>query len=345
MAKIGSLAVESSVWMNVNGVRTEFVIIHQGNPDPSLYDASCDGTWVMMKDIYENRQWHSSNSNAYANSTIHSYLNSTFLNLFEADIKAQIKQVKIPYVNGTGSSAVASGASGLSAKFFLLSGYEVGFTTSDNSYFPVDGAKLSYFENGTGTSALNKRIAYLNGSATFWWLRSPSTSSTDNAWGVSSDGYGRRRNCSSSYGVRPACILPSNLLVDDNSNVTAEEAPPPVQCRIPRKMTTKKTVEVRLNGTFNSSYVYATIGGTKYSKIAILRSVESGTDAQVTVVTDGTTSSKKKGTKITLNGVEVKNASSNGRASYDFTITDECLIEGGYVSASGQNTIAITMPY
>lgn len=344
MAKIGSLAVESSVWMNVNGVRTEFVIIHQGNPDPSLYDASCDGTWVMMKDIYESRQWHSSNSNAYANSTIHSYLNSTFLNLFEADIKAQIKQVKIPYVNGTGSSAVASGANGLSCKIFLLSGYEVGWTTSDNSYFPVDGAKLDYFTASSGGNS--KRIANLNGSATLWWLRSPYTYHASNVWLVRTNG-----NCdnyhgaSDSRGIRPACILPSNLLVDDSSNVTAEEAPPPVQCRIPRKMTTKKTVEVRLNGTFNSSYVYATIGGTKYSKIATLRSVESGTDAQVTVVTDGTTSSKKKGTKITLDGVEVKNASSNGRASYDFTITDECLIEGGYVSASGQNTIAITMPY
>lgn len=40
-----------------------------------------------MKDIYENRQWHSSNTNDYANSTIHSYLNSTFLNLFESNIK------------------------------------------------------------------------------------------------------------------------------------------------------------------------------------------------------------------------------------------------------------------
>ena len=216
----GDLAVGSTVKLMENGTATEYLVVNQGKPSgSSLYDTSCDGTWLLRKDIYENRQWHSSNSNAYANSTIHSYLNSTFLNLFEADIKAQIKQVKIPYVNGTGSSAVASGASGLSAKIFLLSGYEVGFTTSDNSYFPVDGAKLSYFENGTGTSALNKRIAYLNGSATYWWLRSPRTSVTNRAWGVLSNGNYDGYSCSGSYGVRPALVLPKTALFDNTTMI------------------------------------------------------------------------------------------------------------------------------
>ena len=86
-----------------------------------------------MKDVYETRQWNSSNVNDYANSTIHSYLNSYFLAMFDSNIQNAIKQVKIPYVNGTGGSAVASGANGLSAKIFLLSGYEVGWTTSDSS--------------------------------------------------------------------------------------------------------------------------------------------------------------------------------------------------------------------
>ena len=49
-----------------------------------------------MEDIYENRQWHSSNVNDYANSTIHAYLNNQFLALFDANIQAQIKQVSLP---------------------------------------------------------------------------------------------------------------------------------------------------------------------------------------------------------------------------------------------------------
>lgn len=221
---LSTKAVGSTVKLKVNGTAREFLIVHQGRPS-TLYDSSCDGTWLLMKDIYENRQWHSSNSNSYKASTIHTYLNGTFLNLFEADIREAIKQVKIPYVNGTANSAVASGTNGLSCKIFLLSGYEMGWTQSNNQYFPVDGAKLAYFESGTGTSANNKRIAKLNGSATLWWLRSPGTSGSGHAWIVLSDGYYGNLNCSLSCGVRPALVLPSNLLVSDDGTVKTNTPP------------------------------------------------------------------------------------------------------------------------
>ena len=203
----GDIDVGTEVILNESGQPVNYLIVNQGIPS-ALYDASCEGTWLLRKDIAENRQWHSSNSNSYKASTIHSYLNGTFLNLFDADIREVIKQVKIPYVNGTANAAVASGANGLSCKIFLLSGYEVGFRQSDNQYFPQDGAKLSYFEAGTGSSANNKRIAKLNGSATHWWLRSPYTGNTDNAWLVNSNGLYDLGNCANSYGIRPALILP-----------------------------------------------------------------------------------------------------------------------------------------
>lgn len=223
---LSTKAVGSTVKLKVNGTAKEFIVVHQGKPS-SLYDNSCDGTWLLMKDIYENRQWHNSNVNNLENSTIHSYLNGTFLNLFESNIRDAIKQVKLPYrKNGGSGGSDQSGANGLLCKIFLLSGYEIGFTTSDNSYFPVDGAKLSYFEAGTGSSALNKRIAYLNGSAAFWWLRSPYTSSTSCVWYVYSNGdYGGLSGASSSYGIRPALILPSTLLVSDDGTVSTNTPP------------------------------------------------------------------------------------------------------------------------
>ena len=92
---------------------------------------------------------------------------------------------------------------------FPLGGYEVGFSTSDDKYFPVDGAKLSYFDAGTGATAKNKRIAKLNGSATGWWLLSPGTDYTnDYAWIVNSNGNCVRTSCTYSHGIRPALILP-----------------------------------------------------------------------------------------------------------------------------------------
>lgn len=174
-----------------------------------------------MKDIYENRVWQSGNINKYESSDIHAYLNSTFLNLFDSNIKDAIKQVKIPYhKNGGRGGTNQSGANGLSCKIFLLSGYEICFTTSDNSYFPVDGAKLSYFEAGNGSSALSKRIAKLNGSATYWWLRSPHTDVTNGVWNVNSDGGYGYSGVSNSRGVRPALILPSTLVIDENGVIS-----------------------------------------------------------------------------------------------------------------------------
>lgn len=222
---LSTKAVGSTVKLKVNGTAKEFIVVHQGKPS-SLYDDSCNGTWLLMKDIYENRVWQSGNINKYESSDIHTYLNNTFLNLFESNIRDAIKQVKIPYRKNGGSGGTdQSGANGLSAKIFLLSGYEVGWTTSDYSYFPVDGAKLSYFESGTGTSANNKRIANLNGSAANWWLRSPHTNGASGVWGVYSDGYYYNSNASSSRGVRPALILPSTLLVSDDGTVSTNTPP------------------------------------------------------------------------------------------------------------------------
>ena len=216
---ISSLAVGSIVKVNENGSPVNYMIVQQGNPDISAYDASCDGTWLLRQDCAENRQWNSTNNNAYANSTIHSYLNDTWINEYDSGTQGVIKQIKIPYVNGAGDSPIASGANGLSCKIFLLSGYEVGFRQNDDEYFPQDGVKLSYFETGTGTTADNKRIAKLNGSATHWWLRSPYTNLTNVTWFVGSDGDYYYGGGSSSYGIRPCFIIPSTTFVDSNNNI------------------------------------------------------------------------------------------------------------------------------
>ena len=221
---LSSKAIGSTIKLKVNGSAKDFIVVHQGKPS-SVYDDSCNGTWLLMKDIYENRQWHSKNTNDYANSTIHSYLNSTFLNLFESNIKNAIKQVKLPYRKGSGTSTtVTSGSNGLSAKIFLLSATETSFNFS--SYMPSgEGAELAYFKGCADNSSDSKRVAYLNGSATYWWLRSPICSYFYYALYVSYNGGWSSGSCSSSYGIRPALILPSTLLVSDDGTVSTNTAP------------------------------------------------------------------------------------------------------------------------
>ena len=220
---LSSKAIGSTIKLKVNGSAKDFIVVHQGKPS-SVYDDSCNGTWLLMKDIYESRQWHSSNTNDYANSTIHSYLNSTFLAMFDSNIQKAIKQVKLPYRKGSGTSTtVTSGSNGLSAKIFLLSATETSFSFS---YMPSgEGAELAYFKGCADNSSDSKRVAYLNGSATNWWLRSPVCSNFGGALYVVSDGDWYSYVCSNSCGIRPALILPSTLLVSDDGTVSTNTAP------------------------------------------------------------------------------------------------------------------------
>ena len=220
---LSSKAIGSTIKLKVNGSAKDFIVVHQGKPS-SVYDDSCSGTWLLMKDIYENRQWHSSDTNDYANSTIHSYLNSTFLAMLDSNIQKAIKQVKLPYRKGSGTSTtVTSGSNGLPAKIFLLSATEMSFNFS---YMPSgEGAELAYFKGCADNSSDSKRVAYLNGSAAGWWLRSPGCYGSSGALGVISNGDWGGGGCSSSYGIRPALILPSTLLVSDDGTVSTNTAP------------------------------------------------------------------------------------------------------------------------
>ena len=207
--KLGTKAVGSIVKIKVGGAAKDFIVVHQGKPS-SVYDNSCSGTWLLMKDIYTTSKF--GRFNYYNESNIHSYLNSTFFNQIDGDIRKTIKQVKIPYHNG---NSVDTGANGLSTKVFLLSGPEVGL--AGEIYMPDNGAKLDYFTSGTTTSANNKRIAYLNGSAAFWWLRSPLTGNDYSVWIVDATGSGSGNNPSNLHGIRPALILPSNAVFNGNA--------------------------------------------------------------------------------------------------------------------------------
>ena len=227
--RLGDMAVGSIVKIKVNGAAKDFIIVHQGKPS-SVYDDSCEGTWLLMKDIYTTSAFgymspYGNDYNDYEKSPIHGYLNSTFLNLIDGDIRNAIKQVKIPYYTKGfgGQSSLATGANGLSTKVFLLSGYEVGWTTRNSKYFPQDGVRLAYFFDGSGGN--RKRIAYYNSSAAIWWLRSPYTDNDSTVWGVRTDGSSNYAGGGREYGVRPALILPSDLFVSDDGTVSVNTAP------------------------------------------------------------------------------------------------------------------------
>lgn len=104
----------------------------------------------------------------------------------------------------------------------------------------------------------------------------------------------------------------------------------------------KMTVDVVLSGSFNSSYGYVEIDGTKYASAQTVK-VAKGTS--VTVISSASRMSYKN-CKITLNGEIVASGSNSSGASYTFTVTDNCSISftNTRYSVTNYYTADITMP-
>lgn len=272
---LGTKSVGSIVKLKENGAAVNYIVVHQGRPSSS-YDTSCDGTWLLRQDIAENRVWDSGNSNVLESSDIQSYLNGTWINRYDTDIRNAIKQVRIPYRQNGGSGGTdRTGSNGLQCRIFLLSGREVGWDSADNQYFPNDGAKLDYFIDGTTSSANSRRVANLNGSATFWWLRSPNTYNTNYVWLVLSSGNYDYWDANNSCGVRPALVLPSTLLVSDDGSITTNTAPTtPSSITIPSSISGGSTITVKWGASSDAQGNLAgykveksTNGGSSWSQI------------------------------------------------------------------------------
>lgn len=204
---LGNKSVGSIVKLKENGVLVDFYVAKHD------YENGLNGsgrTLVVRKDCYDTRQWHTSNVNAYATSAIDTWLNSTYKNLLDADIRGVIGTTKIKYTPGNGNTTVGT----LERAIFLLSVTELGRSAS---YANTEGTALSI--------ASSLQIAYLNGSAVVQWTRSPYTSNTSSACCLGASGNVGNNGCNGTYGSRPAFTLPSTLSVSDDGSVSVNTAP------------------------------------------------------------------------------------------------------------------------
>ena len=199
-------ALGSIVKLKENGVAQEFYVAKHG------YPTSGNGrTLLVRRYIYDTRQWHTSNVNAYASCALDSWFNNTYYNLLDADIKAQIAAVAIPYTPGNGNNSVST----LSRKVFALSVTELDRTAS---YANVEGSALPI--------ASTLQIAHnSSGSTVVQWTRSPYANHTNSAYYLSTVGHVLSGGCTNTFGARPAFTLPSSLSVSDDGSVTVNTAP------------------------------------------------------------------------------------------------------------------------
>lgn len=204
---LGNKSVGSIVKLKENGVLVDFYVAKHD------YENGLNGsgrTLVVRKDCYDTRQWHTSNVNAYATSAIDTWLNSTYKNLLDADIRGVIGTTKIKYTPGNGNTAVGT----LERAIFLLSVTELGRSAS---YANTEGTALSI--------ASSLQIAYLNGSAVVQWTRSPGTNYANYAYYLNTSGNVDNNSCDDTDGSRPAFTLPSTLSVSDDGSVSVNTAP------------------------------------------------------------------------------------------------------------------------
>ena len=225
-ATIGTKAVGSIVKLTVGGTPRNFIIVHQGKPS-SMYDESCNGTWLLMEEAHQRQKFHSVATNDYALSDANKYLNGSFLSLLDAGIVKSIRWAKIPYRPGDGrDQTVASGGSGLPVRVFLLSVNEVAGIVYQAAR---DGAQLAYF---SGLSSPNAKFkATLDKARVNWWTRTPDCNpygQTNEVCCISADGAAFTsiaNTYETSFALRPALILPSTLLVSEDGAVIANTAP------------------------------------------------------------------------------------------------------------------------
>lgn len=355
MATLGQQAVGTTVKIQLGGALKDFIIVHQGYPS-SLYDSSCNGTWVLQKEIPKKYKWYNDTNdhyNTYPGSYMDTYANNEYFNSIEADIRNRIKQVKIPYTL-YGYRDPSTGANGHPVKVFPLSAWEIGATGDFRS--PVDGSRLAYFD--ATNEASSKRVATYNGSAIVWSTRSPCTNDHDDIVEVKADGslyaYGSKTN--PQLGYRFAFILPSDLYLDSGGHVitntppvisgsdgalgTFGDTPPSYQYTVTDAQGGAVSVSERVDSTTLRTY-QPSLGAQNTASIPVntWKSLANGSHSLVITATDPAGASvtrtmtfTKNATAPAITGTDTSLGSFAETApSYQYTVTDA---QGGTVTVT-----------
>lgn len=208
---IGDMPVGSIVWINVDGVPKDFLIVHQGLPS-DIYDESCDGTWLWSNRLLTRMSFAESNCN-YKDSLIHKYLNEEWIYTLDEHVQNVIKDVKIPYSEGTSAKDlfVVSGKDGLPCKSFLISTIE---TCARITSAFEEGVELDYFSvNNAGL-----RVRCDDKQAIIWWTRTVSNTAFYPIT-IIQTGSTNSYAAKSTYGVLPMIILQPDTRVDFKGNI------------------------------------------------------------------------------------------------------------------------------
>ena len=218
----------------VNGTVYNWTIVNQGNPDTSKYNASCNGTWLLMEDCYTSMKFFTGNSGGintnktgnYNISDVKSYLDNDFFNMLNDSTKKVVKQVTLPTASKLGFDPNWESTT-ISAKAFILSLAELGFyelPQDESANLPTtrginEGAVLNYFLNTNRSGADPKRKSKQGKT---YWTRTPLGSNTMVYTIINTGDRDAGNDRTDSFGVRVCMIIDSNAMFNDNGELLIE---------------------------------------------------------------------------------------------------------------------------
>lgn len=190
--EIGTISTGQTVWLNENGVPTEFYVAEQN------YESGLNGsgrTLLVRKSPLDARTWDSGNVNAYASSDIDAFLNGDYKELFDSNVQSELGTTSFYYTPGNGTSSVST----LSRSIFLLSVTEYGLSSSSAN---VEGSSLPIASTLRGTASASR------------WTRSPGNPSSDNSLVcvINTSGGFAGSQANNSCIFHPAFTLPSSFV-------------------------------------------------------------------------------------------------------------------------------------
>lgn len=209
----GMLTVGETITLNVGGTSYEWIVVQQGLPAVSGeegswgdafggYDASCNGTWLLMKNCYTSMTYGSGSGEIhYVDSPIHTYLNGTFLGNLDVDVQNAIKLVNINVSRVSASYPATGRYETLTTKVFLPSLRELGISNTAQAFY--EGDCLNYFVGADATA---------RASNTYYWVRTYGGSNYHfiiNTSGGTNTSYN-----TDPRGVRPMIIMDSDTVYD-----------------------------------------------------------------------------------------------------------------------------------
>lgn len=208
----GDLSVGDIVNLSEGESAAEYIVVHQGNPDPSIY-SDADGTWLMRNQVttYQSFSYSGNDETTkYPDSAVQGDL-ETWFNALPAETRAKIKQVTIKY-NYYGSDASRTeGIDSFQCYVFLPAEQELG-STSASALAQQTAATLQYFSDSSNRTS--RRIRKSGNSAQAYWTRTRGSERTRYQY-VTIDG-------SIAYDTIGSVHYLSPILVADSSIITGE---------------------------------------------------------------------------------------------------------------------------